>query len=114
MHFTSKAKSLAIKVTAFAGMAVMLCVMIHSYRAREAEMARLQRELDVLNTECYALSMRGNAIQMQINQADEDAFIERIARREYGYTNSGEIHYTISNLPSGLVEYDTAQVEEAQ
>ena len=114
MHFTSKAKRLAIKVTAFAGMAVMLCVMIHSYRAREAEMARLQRELDVLNTECYALSMRGNAIQMQINQADEDAFIERVARREYGYTNAGEIHYTISNLPSGLIDYDAAPAGEAQ
>ena len=114
MRFTSKAKSLAIKITAFAGMAVVLCVMIHSYRAREAEMARLQQELDVLNSECYALSMRGNAIQMQINQANEDAFIERVARREYGYTNEGEIHYTISNLPSGLIDYNAAPAEEAQ
>lgn len=114
MRFTSKAKSLVIKVTAFAGMAVMLCMMIHSYRAREAEMTQLQRELDVLNAESYTLSMRGNAIQMQINQADEDAFIERVARREYGYTNSGEIHYTISNLPSGLIDYDAESATEAQ
>lgn len=114
MRFTSKAKRLAIKTSALAAMVVVLCLMIQSYRAREEDMARLQAELDVLNTEYYTQSMRGNAIQSQINQADEDAFIERVARREYGYTNPGEIHYTVSNLPSDLLEYEQTGAAAAQ
>ena len=114
MRLTSKAKKMAIKATAFVCISAALGMMARSYRARDAEMTQLRADLEALNAEYYTLSMRGNAIQAQINRADEDAFIERVARREYGYTNPGEIHYTVSNLPDNLPEYENLSAGEAQ
>ena len=65
-------------------MTVLLGMMVNSYRTREAEMTEMRAQLEVLNAEYYVQSMNGNAIRQQINRADTDAFIERVARREYG------------------------------
>lgn len=114
MRLTSKVKKMAIKAAAIMCTSVALGMMVRSYHARDAEMTQLRADLEALNAEYYTLSMRGNAIQAQINRADEDAFIERVARREYGYTNPGEIHYSVSNLPVELPEYDHLVAGEAQ
>lgn len=113
MRFTSKAKRLAKMAVAFVGMSALLGVMVTSYRTRNAEMKQMQAELDALHDAYYAESMRGNSIRAQINQADDDAFIERVARREHGYTNPGEIHYTISNLPAGMVSAQSETTEQS-
>lgn len=116
MRITSKAKRLAKMAAAFVSMTALLGVMATSYRTRNAEMNRMREELDALHDAYYTESMRGNSIRAQINQADDDAFIERVARREHGYTNPGEIHYIISNLPNGVfgVQHEITEQSDTQ
>lgn len=115
MRFTAKAKHLAKVALAFAGLSALLAVMAGSYRTLNAEMKRMDEELAEVRGEYYTESMRSTSLYAQINEADEDAFIERVARREYKYTNPGEIHYTISNLPGAdAVETGESDAGEAK
>lgn len=79
----------------------LFCAMVFSYQARIDDMDTLRVELKDLNTAYYAESMYGNELTSALGEANTDAFIERVARREYGYTRTGEIHYKVSNLPTG-------------
>ena len=110
MHFTAKAKRLARVALAFAGMSALLAVMAGSYRTLDAEMEQMNAQLDAAHDEYYTESMRSTALYAQISQANDDAFIESVARREYKYTNPSEIHYTISNLPGANPTMNDAEV----
>ena len=115
MHFTAKAKRLARIALAFAGMSALLAVMASSYRTLDAEMEQMNAQLDAIQDQYYVQSMRSTALNAQIAQANDDAVIERVARREYKYTNPGEIHYTISNLPgANAVSLGGEETNEAQ
>lgn len=114
MHMALRAKRTLLNMLILAGMLALLIAMIVSYRTRAEEIEQLRGQLDTLNAQCYTESMRGNALTSQINQADTDAFIERIARREYGYTNAGEVHYKVSNLPPDVLLEDIEVAVEAQ
>lgn len=114
MRLTSKGKRLLLKAMGMAGMTAVLVGLIVSYHARDEQIEQLRAQLDVLNTQYYTESMRGNALSKQISQANTEAFIERVARREYGYTNEGEIHYNVSNLPSGAVAVEADNLNGAE
>ena len=70
-----------------------------NYGKRETYIAQQEQELIELNDRYYEACMEGVQIRQQLENVGTEEFIERTARREYGYMMPGEARFVVSNLP---------------
>ena len=69
------------------------------YSAREARINEQELTLVELSNSYYEACMEGVQIRQQLETVGTEAFIERTARREYGYMMPGEARFVVTNLP---------------
>lgn len=69
------------------------------YSAREARINEQEQALVELSNSYYEACMEGVQIRQQLETVGTEAFIERTARREYGYMMPGEARFVVTNLP---------------
>lgn len=74
------------------------------YGAREARIQEQEQALVELSDRYYEVCMEGVQIRQQLDTVGTEAFIERTARREYGYMMPGEARFVVSNLTGGEIE----------
>lgn len=68
------------------------------FPAKAASIERQHQQLDEAAQAYFHAQSRNNQLNAELAQSDSDDFIERTARREYGYCWYGETVYEIGNL----------------
>lgn len=84
-----------------------IALMSWRYGVRESRINEQEQILVELNDTYYDVCMEGVEIRQQLEMVGTEEFIERTARREYGYMMSGEARFVVSNLP----QEETASVQ---
>ena len=77
------------------------------YISQERSIAEAQTRIDELNAELDALRLRAVALQSDLDFAQTDAYIERMAREELGYVRQGEILFVASEDAQAQPEEET-------
>lgn len=76
-------------------MAVQMAIQLPN-KAISAE--HQQEQLEAAADAYYDAQSRNNALRMELSEINTADFIERTARREYGYCWYGEVIYEVGNL----------------
>lgn len=76
-----------------------IALITRRYSAREARINEQELTLVELSNSYYEACMEGVQIRQQLETVGTEAFIERTARREYGYMMPGEARFVVTNLP---------------
>lgn len=74
------------------------------FPAKAASIERQHQQLDEAAQAYFRAQSRNNQLNAELAQSDSDEFIERTARREYGYCWYGETVYEIGNLEELLAQ----------
>ena len=69
-----------------------------SYPDKAVSVERQHEQLLQAATAYYDAQSKNNELTAELAQSDTEAFIERTARREYGYCWYGETIYEVANL----------------
>ena len=88
-------------------------VMLAKFPAKAMSLQRQQEQLQIASDEYYAAKAQNNQLSAELAEINTDDFIERTARREYGYCWYGETVYTVGNLDDIRSESDI-EVYEGQ
>jgi len=86
MRLTPRA---AILLIVIAGLLFALVVPLRTYVAQRAQLAKLQRQEQVLQ-------QQNAALQVQVQQLHDPAYLEQLARQCLGMVRPGEIGFTIA------------------
>ena len=78
------------------GLAALL--MLSRFPAKAVSLERQQEQLAVAAQAYYDVQSENNRLSTELAEIDTDDFIERTARREYGYCWYGETIYEVGNL----------------
>jgi len=73
-------------------------MMIARFPERAVSAERQQSQLTAAAAEYYDAQAKYNRLNAELSQIHTDDFIERTARREYGYCWYGETIYEVANL----------------
>lgn len=77
---------------------MVLILMLSRFPAKAVSIERQRSQLDAAASAYYQAQARYNRLSAELSEIDSDAFIERTARREYGYCWYGETIYEVANL----------------
>ena len=78
------------------GLAALL--MLSRFPAKAVSLERQQEQLAVAAQAYYDAQSENNRLTTELAEIDTEDFIERTARREYGYCWYGETIYEVGNL----------------
>ena len=78
------------------GLAALL--MLSRFPAKAVSLERQQEQLAVAAQAYYDAQSENNRLTTELAESDTEDFIERTARREYGYCWYGETIYEVGNL----------------
>ena len=78
------------------GLAALL--MLSRFPAKAVSLERQQEQLAVAAQAYYDAQSENNRLTTELAEINTEDFIERTARREYGYCWYGETIYTVGNL----------------
>ena len=73
-------------------------LMLSRFPAQAVSLERQQEQLAVAAQAYYDVQRENNRLSTELAEIDTDDFIERTARREYGYCWYGETIYEVGNL----------------
>ncbi|MBR4040315.1 MAG: septum formation initiator family protein [Clostridia bacterium] len=73
-------------------------VMLSRFPAKAVSLERQQEQLELAAQAYYDAQSEHNRLTTELAEINTQDFIERTARREYGYCWYGEIIYEVSNL----------------
>jgi len=77
---------------------VIALVMLAKFPAKAMSLQRQQEQLQIASDAYYAAKAENNQLSAELAEINTEDFIERTARREYGYCWYGETVYTVGNL----------------
>ena len=90
------------KLRPFRILAVFLSVaalfMVSRFPQQAVSLERQQEQLEAAATAYYEAQSENNRLNTELSEIDTRDFIERTARREYGYCWYGETIYEVGNL----------------
>ncbi|MBR5302029.1 MAG: septum formation initiator family protein [Clostridia bacterium] len=78
------------------GLAALL--MLSRFPAKAVSLERQQEQLTMAAQAYYDAQSENNRLVTELAEIDTDDFVERTARREYGYCWYGETIYEVGNL----------------
>ena len=84
------------------GLAALL--MLSRFPAKAVSLERQQEQLTLAAQAYYDAQSENNRLTTELAEIDTDDFIERTARREYGYCWYGETIYEVGNLEEIVAE----------
>ena len=73
-------------------------LMLSRFPAKAVSLERQQEQLAVAAQAYYDVQSENNRLSTELAEINTDDFIERTARREYGYCWYGETIYEVGNL----------------
>lgn len=73
-------------------------VMLSRFPAKAVSLERQHAQLEAAAAEYYNAQSENNQLRAELSEINTSDFIERTARREYGYCWYGETIYTVGNL----------------
>lgn len=79
-------------------LSVVALLMLSKFPAKSVSLERQQAQLEAAASEYYEMQSRNNQLKTELSEIDTEDFIERTARREYGYCWYGETIYEVGNL----------------
>lgn len=77
---------------------VIALIMIARFPAKEASLDRQRDYLNSLAPVYHTAQSLNNQLRNSLSEANTADYVERIARREYGYSWYGETVYVVGNL----------------
>ncbi len=77
---------------------VMALLLLSRFPAKAVSLERQQEQLAAAAEAYYNAQSENNRLTTELAEIDTDDFIERTARREYGYCWYGETIYEVGNL----------------
>lgn len=77
---------------------VVMLVMLSRFPQKAVSLERQQDQFDAAAAEYYNAQSRNNQLRSEVQTINSADFIERTARREYGYSWYGETVYEVGNL----------------
>lgn len=77
---------------------VIALVMVSRFPQKAVSLERQQEQLEAAAAAYYEAQSENNRLNTELSEIDTDDFIERTARREYGYCWYGETIYEVGNL----------------
>lgn len=82
----------------FVFLAVVALVMLSRFPAKAVSLERQQEQLALAASQYYEMQSKNNQLKTELAEINTPDFIERTARREYGYCWYGETIYVVGNL----------------
>ena len=79
-------------------LSVVALVMISRFPQQAVSLERQQEQLEAAAAAYYEAQSENNRLNTELSEIDTADFIERTARREYGYCWYGETIYEVGNL----------------
>ena len=79
-------------------------MMLSRFPEKAVSLERQHEQLTLAAQAYYDAQSENNRLTTELAEIDTDDFIERTARREYGYCWYGETIYTVGNLEEILVK----------
>lgn len=73
-------------------------LLLSRFPAKAVSLERQQEQLTAAAQTYYDAQSENNRLTTELSEIDTDDFIERTARREYGYCWYGEMIYEVGNL----------------
>ena len=81
-----------------AGLGAAALVMLSRFPAKAVSLERQREQLAVAASAYYDAQSRNNQLRTELSEVNTSDFVERTARRDYGYCWYGETIYTVGNL----------------
>ena len=79
-------------------------VMLTRFPAKSVSLERQRGQLEAAANAYYNAQSQNNQLRAELSEINTEDFVERTARRDYGYCWYGETIYTVGNLDEILVE----------
>ncbi len=73
-------------------------LMLSRFPAKAVSLERQQEQLETAAQAYYDVQSRNNQLATELSEIHTEDFVERTARREYGYCWYGETVYEVGNL----------------
>lgn len=77
---------------------VIALLMLSRFPAKAVSLERQQEQLEVAAQAYYDAQSKNNQLTTELSEINTKDFVERTARREYGYCWYGETIYEVGNL----------------
>ena len=77
---------------------VIALVMLSRFPAKAVSLERQQQQLEAAAQAYYDVQSRNNQLTTELSEINTADFVERTARRDYGYCWYGETIYEVGNL----------------
>lgn len=77
---------------------VFALVMLARFPAKAVSLERQRAQLETAAKAYYNAQSRNNQLRAELSEINSEDFVERTARRDYGYCWYGETIYTVGNL----------------
>lgn len=77
---------------------VVALVMLSRFPAKAVSLERQQKQLEAAAQAYYEAQSRNNQLTTELSEINTADFVERTARRDYGYCWYGETIYEVGNL----------------
>ena len=91
-----------VRVRPFRVLALVLgmsaLVMLARFPAKAVSLERQRAQLEAAANAYYNAQSENNQLRAELSEINTEDFVERTARREYGYCWYGETIYTVGNL----------------
>lgn len=95
-------KTKKVRIRPFRILSVVLgmiaLVMLSRFPAKAVSLERQQQQLETAAQAYYDAQSRNNQLTTELSEINTTDFVERTARRDYGYCWYGETIYEVSNL----------------
>ena len=79
-------------------LSVIALVMLSRFPAKAVSLERQQKQLEAAAQAYYDVQSRNNQLTTELSEINTADFVERTARRDYGYCWYGETIYEVGNL----------------
>lgn len=81
-----------------AGLGAAALVMLSRFPAKAVSLERQREQLELAASAYYDAQSQNNQLRAELSEVNTSDFVERTARRDYGYCWYGETIYTVGNL----------------
>ena len=81
-----------------AGLGAAALVMLSRFPAKAVSLERQREQLELAASASYDAQSQNNQLRAELSEVNTSDFVERTARRDYGYCWYGETIYTVGNL----------------
>lgn len=93
------------------GLGAVTLIMLSKFPAKAVSLERQQAQLEAAASAYYDAQSRNNQLNTELSEINTSDFIERTARRDYGYCWYGETIYEVGNLDEIAQEFDVYGVD---